>query len=105
MNTFLIIHCWLIILLLAVSRQLFTEMINVTKSYLPDLDEYTKYLKGIWERVHLTNDGPLLRELEEELKAFLLDKVRSLIDSDLKVSLLSFLQVLQDARILNVVII
>jgi dTDP-4-amino-4,6-dideoxygalactose transaminase len=46
-------------------------MINVTKSYLPDLDEYTNYLKGIWERVHLTNDGPLLRQLEEEMKAFL----------------------------------
>jgi dTDP-4-amino-4,6-dideoxygalactose transaminase len=46
-------------------------MINVTKSYLPDLDEYTSYLKGIWERVHLTNDGPLLRQLEEEMKAFL----------------------------------
>ncbi|ADB38590.1 DegT/DnrJ/EryC1/StrS family aminotransferase [Spirosoma linguale] len=46
-------------------------MINVTKSYLPELDEYTAYLKGIWERVHLTNDGPLLRRLEDELKEFL----------------------------------
>ncbi|QKZ13650.1 DegT/DnrJ/EryC1/StrS family aminotransferase [Spirosoma sp. KUDC1026] len=46
-------------------------MINVTKSYLPDLDEYTNYLKGIWERVHLTNDGPLLRQLENEMKAVL----------------------------------
>ncbi len=46
-------------------------MINVTKSYLPDLDEYTNYLKGIWERVHLTNDGPLLRKLEDQLKEFL----------------------------------
>ncbi len=46
-------------------------MINVTKSYLPDFDEYTNYLKGIWERVHLTNDGPLLRELENQMRAFL----------------------------------
>ncbi|QJW90725.1 DegT/DnrJ/EryC1/StrS family aminotransferase [Spirosoma taeanense] len=46
-------------------------MINVTKSYLPDLEEYTEYLKGIWERVHLTNDGPLLRRLEGEMKDFL----------------------------------
>ena len=46
-------------------------MINVTKSYLPDLDEYVTYLKGIWERVHLTNDGPLVRELEAELRAYL----------------------------------
>ncbi|WP_020602990.1 DegT/DnrJ/EryC1/StrS family aminotransferase [Spirosoma spitsbergense] len=46
-------------------------MINVTKSYLPDLDEYVTHLKGIWERVHLTNDGPLLRELEAQLKEYL----------------------------------
>lgn len=46
-------------------------MINVTKSYLPDLDEYVSYLQGIWERVHLTNDGPLLRELEGKLKEYL----------------------------------
>lgn len=46
-------------------------MINVTKSYLPDLEEYTAYLKGIWDRVYLTNDGPLLRELESQLKEVL----------------------------------
>ncbi len=46
-------------------------MINVTKSYLPDLEEYTAYLKGIWERVYLTNDGPLLRELEDQIKTYL----------------------------------
>lgn len=46
-------------------------MINVTKSYLPDLDEYTAYLKGIWDRVYLTNDGPLLRQLEDQMKAYL----------------------------------
>jgi dTDP-4-amino-4,6-dideoxygalactose transaminase len=43
-------------------------MINVTKSYLPDLDEYVEYLKGIWERTHLTNDGPLAKKLETQLK-------------------------------------
>lgn len=46
-------------------------MINVTKSYLPDFEEYSQYLKGIWERVYLTNDGPLVRELETQLKAYL----------------------------------
>ncbi len=46
-------------------------MINVTKSYLPDLDKYTELLKGVWERVHLTNDGPLVRDLEAQMKAFL----------------------------------
>jgi dTDP-4-amino-4,6-dideoxygalactose transaminase len=46
-------------------------MINVTKSYLPSLKEYTEYLEGIWGRGHLTNHGPLVIELEARIKEFL----------------------------------
>ncbi|MGY2132727.1 DegT/DnrJ/EryC1/StrS family aminotransferase [Hymenobacter sp. HD11105] len=46
-------------------------MINVTKTYLPPLAEYTAYLEGIWERDWVTNHGPLVQELEEKLKAYL----------------------------------
>jgi dTDP-4-amino-4,6-dideoxygalactose transaminase len=46
-------------------------MINVTKSYLPDLADYIRHLEGIWERVHLTNNGPLVRELEAEMRQVL----------------------------------
>ena len=46
-------------------------MINVAKSYLPDLAEYTRLLEGVWERVHLTNNGPLLRQLEDNLRTYL----------------------------------
>jgi dTDP-4-amino-4,6-dideoxygalactose transaminase len=46
-------------------------LINVTKSFTPPLAEYIKYLEGIWERVHFTNHGPLVNELEEKLKEFL----------------------------------
>nr|WP_317241722.1 aminotransferase class I/II-fold pyridoxal phosphate-dependent enzyme [Hymenobacter sp. 5414T-23] len=42
-------------------------MINVTKSYLPPLSEYVSYLEGIWERGWLTNNGPLVQELEAKL--------------------------------------
>lgn len=45
-------------------------MINVTKSFLPPLDEYTRYLEGIWDRGHLTNHGPLVFELEDKLRSF-----------------------------------
>jgi dTDP-4-amino-4,6-dideoxygalactose transaminase len=45
-------------------------MINVTKPYLPPVEEYNHYLKGIWERNWLTNNGPLLQELEERLKKY-----------------------------------
>ena len=46
-------------------------MINVTKSFTPPLAEYVKYLEGIWDRVHFTNHGPLVNELEEKLKEYL----------------------------------
>ena len=46
-------------------------MINVTQPYLPPYEEYEKYLKGIWERKWLTNHGPLVLKLEENLKNYL----------------------------------
>lgn len=46
-------------------------MINVTKSYLPPLAEYVAHLEGIWERGQLTNSGPLVMQLEEQLRSFL----------------------------------
>jgi len=46
-------------------------MINVTKTYLPPLEEYEQYLQGIWERNQLTNNGPLVKELETKLKDYL----------------------------------
>lgn len=45
--------------------------IFVTKSFLPPFKEYTKYLKKIWGSQQLTNQGPLLLELEAKLKKFL----------------------------------
>lgn len=47
------------------------KKIHVTKSYLPDIDEYTKYLKEIWKSGWLTNNGKLLKKLEVELKTYL----------------------------------
>lgn len=46
-------------------------MINVTKSFLPDKEEYKKYVDQIWDNVHLTNNGPLLQELERKLSEYL----------------------------------
>lgn len=46
-------------------------MINVTKTYLPPLEQYTAYLERIWETHHITNNGPLLKELEYKLKQYL----------------------------------
>lgn len=46
-------------------------MINVTKSYLPPLGEFNKYLERIWESNWLTNQGPLSKTLEDELMHYL----------------------------------
>ncbi len=48
-----------------------SPMINVTKTYLPPLEEYVRYLEGIWERGQVTNNGPLVKELEARLKEYL----------------------------------
>lgn len=47
------------------------ERINVTKTFLPPLEEYEKYLKQIWDRGLLTNQGPLLHAFEESIKSYL----------------------------------
>jgi dTDP-4-amino-4,6-dideoxygalactose transaminase len=46
-------------------------MINVTKPFLPPYEEYRQYLEGIWERNWLTNNGPLVNDLELKLKEYL----------------------------------
>lgn len=46
-------------------------MIPVTKPFLPPKEEFIEYLNGIWERNYLTNNGPLVNELELQLKKFL----------------------------------
>lgn len=46
-------------------------MIPVTKPFLPPKADYQQYLDGIWDRNWLTNNGPLVNELELSLKEYL----------------------------------
>ena len=46
-------------------------MIPVTKPYIPYLKDYQEWVKGIFERQWLTNNGPLLQEFENSLKKYL----------------------------------
>ncbi|MFK7059233.1 DegT/DnrJ/EryC1/StrS family aminotransferase [Flavobacterium oreochromis] len=48
-----------------------SKTINVTKTFLPEQEEYIKYLNRAWEKVWLTNRGELTLELEEKLKIYL----------------------------------
>ena len=45
--------------------------INVTKSFLPPIEEYMTYVQKIWDSVYLTNQGPLLKSLEQQLQEYL----------------------------------
>ena len=47
------------------------QRIDVTKTFLPPLEDYLVYLTQIWETNQLTNNGPLVNELEAKLKAYL----------------------------------
>ncbi|MFW5701045.1 MAG: DegT/DnrJ/EryC1/StrS family aminotransferase [Cyclobacteriaceae bacterium] len=46
-------------------------MIPVTKPFLPPIEDYRLLLDGIWQRNWLTNNGPLVNELELQLKEYL----------------------------------
>ncbi|MFT7824588.1 MAG: DegT/DnrJ/EryC1/StrS family aminotransferase [Sulfurimonas sp.] len=46
-------------------------MIHVTKTWLPDRQKYIAYVERIYANGWVTNNGPLVRELEEKLAAYL----------------------------------
>ena len=46
-------------------------MINVTKTFLPLMENYTSYLQRAYDNAWLTNRGELVEELEDKLKQYL----------------------------------
>jgi dTDP-4-amino-4,6-dideoxygalactose transaminase len=46
-------------------------MIHVTKIYMPDKEKYKSYVDKIYESGWLTNNGPLVQELERRLEEYL----------------------------------
>lgn len=52
------------------------KRLTVTKTFLPPILEYEKYLRRIWLNHQLTNQGPLLEEFEDRLSSYL--RVRNL---------------------------
>ena len=58
-------------------------MINVTKTFLPPIAEYTAQLQRVYDNEWLTNRGELVRELEEKLITYLeLEKSKLLITNN-----------------------
>ncbi|MBU4016002.1 DegT/DnrJ/EryC1/StrS family aminotransferase [Patescibacteria group bacterium] len=45
--------------------------IFVSKPFLPPIEKYIHYVQQVWDNCYLTNNGPLVRELEKKLKAYL----------------------------------
>lgn len=66
----------------------------VTQPVLPPLEEFTEYLKEIWDRKWLTNNGLFHQELEEKLAEFLGVKYVSLFSNG-TLALVTALQVLR----------
>ena len=57
-------------------KQIFTDngkikMINVTKTYLPDKEKYKQYVDEIYANGWVTNNGPLVKQLEKRLSEYL----------------------------------
>ena len=46
-------------------------MINVTKTFLPPIEEYAKQVQRAWDNQWITNRGELVLELEKKLKDYL----------------------------------
>ena len=46
-------------------------MINVTKTYLPDVEKYKNYVEKIFKSGWLTNNGQFVQKLEKRLKEYL----------------------------------
>jgi len=47
------------------------KTIHVTQPALPPLEEFTEYLRQIWENKVITNNGPFHKQLEKELADYL----------------------------------
>ncbi|GET33765.1 aminotransferase DegT [Prolixibacter bellariivorans] len=74
--------------------------IYVTQPAMPPLDEFTEYLKKIWQNKILTNNGPLHQQLEQELAEYLGVKYISLFSN----GTLALVTALQALRITGEVI-
>jgi len=77
-----------------------SKQINVTQPFLPPLEEFTEYLKDIWDRKWLTNNGHYHQELEKALCEFLGVKYISLFTN----GTLALITALQALRITGEVI-
>lgn len=45
--------------------------IHVTETYLPDQEKYQSYVEKIFESKRISNNGPMVRELQEKLEKYL----------------------------------
>lgn len=50
-------------------KTLLKNRINVTKTFMPPIDDYQYYIEQIYKNCWLTNQGPLLKELETKISS------------------------------------
>ncbi|MFO7525508.1 MAG: aminotransferase class I/II-fold pyridoxal phosphate-dependent enzyme, partial [Ignavibacteriaceae bacterium] len=76
------------------------EKIFVTQPSLPPLDEFTEYLKDIWDSKQLTNNGRYHQQFEKQLAEYLGVKYLSLFSN----GTLALITALQTLRVTGEVI-
>lgn len=52
-------------------RNMLSNPVHVTKTFLPPFKSYVDKIKPIWDSCQLTNNGPMVKELEAQLETFL----------------------------------
>ena len=78
------------------------KKIFVTKSFLPDFEDYTTLLRGVFERGVLTNQGDLVQQLEAELESYLeVDRLQYLCNGTVAIQLALRALDLQNAEIIT----
>lgn len=77
-------------------------MINVTKSFMPPIEEYEKLIRNIWENRILTNEGPMLLELKEKLQGYLnLENINLVVNGTVALELALKALEIQDGEIIT----
>jgi dTDP-4-amino-4,6-dideoxygalactose transaminase len=55
--------------------------INITRTFLPPLEEFVRQLESVWDRQWVTNDGQLAKELERRLREVMGAAALTLVNS------------------------
>ena len=78
------------------------DKIFVTKSYMPPLEEYMKYVNAVFNNAQLTNGGPIVKELEAKLCDYLkIDNIQYVTNGTIALQLALRALDIQDGEVIT----